>query len=398
MTDPAAVAAAGEALLAAGDAAGAIAVFQRAMAADPENRRAYVLGATEVYRRTLTLDRDHALAHSNLGLAFAEYGAFETEIACHRQALALDPDLADAHFCLGMALLRQGDFAAGWHHYEGRRRLPDWGGPAFRAITAPLWEGEDLKGRSILLQAEQGLGDTIQFLRYAPLLAARGAQVTVRLPPVLVRLARTLAGGIAVAGNDAVPPPTDFHLPLLSLPLRLGTTLDTIPPAVPYLGSTATAATGGRPRRIGLVWAGAPGHKRDRRRSIALATFAPLARATGIDLVSLQIGPRAVEALAPPGGLTLRNALWDSADFADTAAVVAGLDLVITVDTALAHLAGALGKPVWILLPYAADWRWLLDREDSPWYPSAHLFRQEEPDAWAAVLERVAAALARSTD
>jgi hypothetical protein len=264
-----------------------------------------------------------------------------------------------------------------------------------------MWSGEDIGGRRLLLHAEQGFGDTIQFARYAPLAAARGADITLAVQPPLVPLLTGLPGVAVIADRDPLPP-FDRHCALLSLPRVFATTLDTIPGGVPYIAAPADRVAAWTPRlprdgvRIGLAWSGHPANTKDHERSIPFAQLAPLLAVTGTRFVSLQKDVRAADADAFQQ-CSILDLGPDLRDFADTAAVIARLDLVITVDTAVAHLAGAMGKPVWVLLPRTPDFRWLIDRDTSPWYPSARLFRKAGADGWGAVIARVAAALATRT-
>lgn len=262
-----------------------------------------------------------------------------------------------------------------------------------------------LAGRTLLVHAEQGFGDTLQFCRYLTLLPAE-ARVLVAVQAPLIRLLRTLPRAVTLLHQGDVLPAIDLHCPLMSLPLAVGTTLETIPAAVPYLSAEPEAVAAWRRRlaplpgwRVGLCWAGDPrphlpgAHAVDRRRSLSLAAFAPLASVPGVTFVSLQKGPPAAQAVAPPPGLTLHDWTGELEDFADTAALVAALDLVITADTSVAHLAGALGKKVWILNRFDACWRWLMERTDSPWYPTARLFTQTVPGDWDSVIAAVTQAL-----
>ena len=356
--------------------------------------------AVDRYRRALELNPRHAAAHSNLGLALHDLGLLDEGIAYCERAIALRPGFADAHNILGLALMLKGDFAAGLPHHEWRWRA---GGLQIgqSRFFQPAWRGEPLNGRRILLHAEQGAGDTLQFMRYAPLLAERGGRVVLEVQPELKRLAMSVKGVEEVIGHGERIPAFERHCPLLSLPLAFGTTVASIPGGVPYLTAPEPLLADWRARlaassgpRIGLVWAGRPEHRRDRDRSIALTALAPLA-ATGATFFSLQKGPAAAQAKDPPPGMVLHDLGDALGDFADTAAAMSALDLVISVDTSTAHLAGVIGKPVWLLLPRTPDWRWLLDREDSPWYPTARLFRQTTYGSWPAVIERVAAELHR---
>ena len=312
---------------------------------------------------------------------------------CCREALRLRPDYPEAHNNLGCALLLAGLFEDGWKEYEWWRKVQPYSS-SVRDFPAPLWRGEAIGDRTILLHAEQGLGDTLQFCRYAPLMVC-GAGIILEVQPSLVRLLSRLPGVMqVVAWGDGLPP-FDLHCPLMSLPLAFGTTLDTIPAGTPYLSADPALAANWQERlvgldglRIGLVWAG--GQRLnfpvlvavDRRRSIALKALAPLGEVSGVSFVSLQKDAPAAQAADPPHGLMLHDFTADLHDFEDTAALIVNLDLVISVDTSVAHLAGALGKPVWLLNRFDTDWRWLLNRDDSPWYPTLRQFRQPRPGDW----------------
>jgi hypothetical protein len=296
-----------------------------------------------------------------------------------------------------------------WADYECRHALPGHAAPLpMQRMLPALSDLPDLAGRTVLAVHEEGFGDTLQFLRYLPLLAQRGARVLVVAPKELTRLLRTVPGIAAVVSDAAALPEYDYHCPFVSLPRAFATTPETIPAAIPYLhaDSALTAAWAARlpdakgALRVGLVWAGQARPwlygftTLDRRRSMTLAGFAPLARIQGVRFVSLQKGTPAREAATPPPGLDLHDPMGAAKDFADTAAIIANLDLVISVDTAVVHLAGALGKQVFLLDRYDACWRWLSGREDSPWYPTLRIFRQERVGAWGPVMRRVAGALA----
>ena len=326
-------------------------------------------------------------------------------LASYEKAIALRPELAEAQWSKAVCLLQMGDFTHGWAQYEWRRRLDP---PlTFRSYPQPLWTGrQELRGKTLFIHHEQGHGDTIQFCRYAVLAQARGARVVMSVPDALRGLLETLGPGIEIVGGNEGPPDLDYHCPMMSLPLAFGTTLDSIPARVPYLAADPVRVAAWRDRlagvpgiRIGLCWAGAPrrhmqrAHAIDRRRSIALAQYAPLAAVGGVVFVSLQKGDAAAEAMTPPRGFVLHDWMHEARDFADTAALIAALDLVITVDTSVAHLAGALGKKVWILNRFDACWRWLSGRTDSPWYPTAKLWQQSTTGDWESVVADVAAAL-----
>ncbi|QCG93025.1 tetratricopeptide repeat protein (plasmid) [Azospirillum sp. TSA2s] len=386
--------------------------------------------------RTVARDPAFAAAHTSLGITLQELGRLDEAAACHARAIACepgltaaynnlgnthqaqnrldaaivqychalhtDPDSPDAHRNLGIGLLVAGRFAEGWREYEGRLRCKD--APVLADLPKPRWGGEALAGRRILLHSEQGLGDTIQFCRYAPLVAARGGQVVLGVQPSLTRLLHGMRGVAEVRSGGVPLQAFDLHIQMLSLPGLFGTTLGSVPAQVPYLYPEPEMAARWAERlgrltglRVGLVWAGSPGHGNDKNRSVRLDAFAPLAALPGVTLVSIQKGPSEGLAADPPGGMPLVNLSPDIADFADTAAIAANLDLVICVDTSVAHLCGALGRPTWVLLPFAPDWRWMLEREDSPWYPTMRLFRQERPGDWSGVLARVAEALRART-
>jgi tetratricopeptide (TPR) repeat protein len=358
--------------------------------------------AVACFRSALRRRPDFADAQINLGNTLAEQRRLDEAVGCYVAALRVDPGLADGHFNLGIALLARGDLAAGWQEYEWRWKIPRMAS-ACRNFPQPQWRGEAVAGRTLLIHAEQGFGDTLQFCRYATLAAARGAKVILEAPPPLVRLLRTLAGVAQVVECGDALPAFDVHCPMLSLPFAFGTTGATIPNVAPYLHADAVqvaawqarlGALAGPGLRVGLVWAGDPRrHTRelaavDGRRSLAPARLAPLLDVAGVRFFSLQkSGPAAPEAFG------VVDVMGEMDDFADTAALVANLDLVISVDTAVAHLAGALGKPVWLLDRFDSCWRWLSGRRDSPWYPTLRLYRQPCAGDWDAVLAEVAADL-----
>jgi len=356
--------------------------------------------AIECYRKALEIQPDYVIGYNNLGAALVKRGWIDEAIALYEKATRLFPDKPEPHWNLGLALLLNGDFANGWKEYEWRWRCKDFPSPR-RDFPQPQWDGSDLTGRTLLLHAEQGLGDAIQFLRYVPMAAERcGGRVVLEVPACLKGLARTVGGASLLVETGTALPQFDAHLPLMSLPLIFGTTERTIPAEVPYLfvdprrvaAWSARLATDRR-LRIGLAWAGSPKHNNDRNRSCPLAALSRLAGVFGVSWHSLQKGDAADRCSAAPEGMNLIDHSNDLNDFADTAALIANLDLVISVDTSVAHLAGAIGKPVWIMLPAAPDWRWMLARGDSPWYPSARLFRQAAAGEWASVDAAAAEAL-----
>ncbi len=272
--------------------------------------------------------------------------------------------------------------------------------PFLRDSAQRQWDGSSLEGRSLLLHAEQGFGDALQFIRYLPRVAQRGGRIILGCQPELQRLFQTIADGCQIVVRGQALPAFDLYCPLLSLPRVFGTTLASIPNLIPYLRADAGEAGKWQQRlaehcsmvKVGLAWAGSPAHKNDRNRSMKLARLAPLGRTPGVRFFSLQKGEAAAESKTPPG-LELVDWTQELKDFADTAGLIENLDLVIAVDTAVAHLAGAMGKPVWTLLPSNSDWRWMLEREDSPWYPTMRLFRQTSWGDWDSVVARVAEAL-----
>ncbi len=343
-------------------------------------------------REAVRLKPNYAEAHNNLASALMELGEpTEALVAC-RRAIGCDPGHVAAHLNLGATLLLLGRFEEGWLEYEWRRRCPEFAVPAF---PQPWWDGSDVTGKTILLSTEQGLGDTLQFIRYAPLVKRRGATVVVGCPAPLVRLLGRCPGVDHATASTTGLPPFDVQALLLSLPGLFRTSPATIPAEVPYLFADPALAEHWRSDlgpggfKVAIAWQGNPASK-DRRRAAPLAQFEPLARVEGVRLLSLQKGPGADELPALADRLGIRDLGPYLGDFDDTAAVLANMDLVISVDTALAHLAGALGVPAWVALRFAADWRWLRDREDSPWYPTMRLFRQPEPGNWEAVFAHMA--------
>ncbi|HSX82905.1 MAG TPA: tetratricopeptide repeat-containing glycosyltransferase family protein, partial [Candidatus Saccharimonadia bacterium] len=357
--------------------------------------------AAAYLQHALRLQPGFLEAHSNLGLVLQAQGDVEAAIAAFERALQYEPDCVQAHWNRAVAWLLSGNFQQGWPEYEWRWRRPDSPPPAF---AQPRWDGTPFPQQSLLVYAEQGLGDTLQFMRYLPRVAARGPHVVVlACQPALLRLLRTCPGVQTLVVKDRPEmacQPFDLYIPLLSLPGIFATTPATIPSDIPYLTAESELAQQWRTRlgaeqafRVGLVWAGNPSHKNDRNRSCSLATLAPLAPLPHLALFSLQTGPAAGQLDQPPPGMVLHDVGRTLGDFADTAAVIAHLDLVLTVDTAVAHLAGAMGKPVWTMLPFAPDWRWGQHSAHTPWYPTMRLFRQPAPGAWEAVCQSVVDAL-----
>jgi tetratricopeptide (TPR) repeat protein len=399
----------------------ALASFDRAVALDPgsheaANNRGAVLvrmfrpaEALADFLRALALKPDHVEAHVNMGITLRGLGRYQEAVGSFDRALALKPDDPTATWCKATLKLALGEFREGWPLYESRLRI-DPARRLERSFDRPRWEGEaSLEGKTLLVYAEQGLGDTLQFCRYVPLLEARGATVLLEVQPALKLLLRSLGmRGTLIARGEALPP-FDLHSPLGSLPLAVRTELDTIPSGVPYLHVDPAPARAWAERlaalpglKVGLNWYGNPEAEKLaalEARSFPLAAAALLARVPGVSLVSLQKGSGSEQrAEVPFGGAIaqLTDPLHMGADeiAQETAAILMGLDLTITADTALAHLAGALGARVWVILQAVPDWRWLIGRDDSPWYPTMRLFRQRNPGDWPEVFERVAAELA----
>jgi hypothetical protein len=350
--------------------------------------------AAESYRRALQLAPELHDARVALASCLQSLGYLnEAQAACDIVLQAV-PDHAEAHWNQALLLLLQGNYAMGWQEYEWRWKKRRFTSPQ-RQFIQPQWQGEPLTGKTILIHAEQGFGDTLQFCRYLPFLAASASQVVFECHPQLTALMETLSPGITVVAMGQPLPPFDCHLPLMSLPRLFGTTLETIPAAVPYLQPPPVRLPFWRsvvPERngnvrVGLCWA----RKRfpDPDRCCPAALLDGLSICAGVEYYSLQLD---TFGLGRPS-LPLVDLTSQLLDFADTAALASQLDLIISVDTAVAHLAGALGLPCWLLLSTDVDWRWLLRREDSPWYPTLRLFRQQQPGNWAEVLERVALAL-----
>jgi tetratricopeptide (TPR) repeat protein len=426
----------------------ALACFEDAVHADPDHADAWnclaacqhaqmrYADAIASYQRAIACKPDMAIVYNNLAQAYFAVNRPEEAADCCREATRLKPDFADAHKHLGVALkllgrsgeaetylekaarlrpgcmeptfdlaetlLRLGEFELGWREYEGRWRVPAFAAMRPEECAQPAWDGSPLEGRTILLRAEQGLGDTLQFIRFAPLVHERGGRVIVEAPPVLAGVLRGCPQVELVAGGTPHIPVTDVYAFMLSLPRVLGITLANLPAQVPYLFADATLVAHWRKHlkdfpgfKVGIVWQGRQDNPQDQKRSVPLALFARLAEIPGVHLFSLQVGLGTAQLAALAGArvVTDLGSRFNATSFDDAAAVIANLDLVISVDTSLAHLAGALGRPVWVALPSRSDWRWLMDREDSPWYPTMRLFRQKAPGDWQEVFERIHQAL-----
>jgi Flp pilus assembly protein TadD len=430
----------GSELLQAGDAAQALVYFQDAQNIDPSNAILHLhagaalhdLGRYEeaivCYRHVIDIAPNMGEVHNNLGNSLMALGRFaeavdsfsraselllsspvplaaratalqtlgkipDAEADC-RRAVLLDPAFASAHWNLALNLLLQGCYEEGWQEYEWRWLKPDFTSP-LRHTDVPLWDGSHLAGRTILLHAEQGFGDTIQFVRYVPLVASRGGSVVVECHPQLVSLFEGFKGVTTVVAFSERLPEFDCHAPFLSLPKIFNTTLENIPgctsPSVPVerLVKWQQRMSLYPGPRVGIVWAGSSIHRNDSFRSLPLAFLSSFAKLSDIQFFSLQMGDAKRQLELSPLAERIVDLTYLIDDFADTAALIEQLDLVITIDSAVAHLAGSMGKPVWLLLAFAPDWRWLLNRSDSPWYPTMLLFRQKQSGDWGEVINRI---------
>lgn len=402
----------GHALAGRGENDAAAASFRQAIAIQPDLAEAHN-GLGILLRITNCLNA--SLASHQRACSFSPNSAiFLNDLACTqmallqiapaaqslKRALQLQPRFPSAELNLACAELMLGDFEAGWKHYEARREVA---GPGKFVIppTRPMWDGSDLQGKRILVHAEQGLGDTVQLLRYLPLIARRGGKIVLAVQQELHQLCRQVKGIESLLTQGDVTSDFDVHCPLPSVPRIFGTTLPNIPPGVPYLHADPQRADfwkqkladGGPGLKVGLVWSGRS--TPDPHRSMRLTNMAPLAQCHDARFYSLQKGAASAQIYRAPAGMPIRDLSGDLSDIAETAAIIANLDLVISIDTMVAHLAGAMGKPVWVMLPFLPDWRWHLERSDSPWYPTMRLFRQAHPREWDAPVEQAAAALMR---
>lgn len=391
----------------------AVAVLKQAIRAQPAEATARAnLGlalrqagrldeAVESLRRAVLLDPSAANYHQQLGLTLYEHGKVEPAIESLRRAIALSPQSAELRSHLGMMLLAKGEFREGWAEREYRATAQR---PADRPrIDAPVWKGEPLTGKSILVYSEQGAGDTLQFARYLPKLATMAAAVTFEVQPRLMPILGRLSHSVSMVAEADSGQRFDYQCALLSVPGACGTDLSNIPSEVPYLAADEALAArwgakiAGNGFKVGICWQGNTGFLADRQRSIPLHQFAPLAEIPGARLFSLQAPPASAQIAGSAFSHrieTVGEAVdQEAGSFMDTAAVMMHLDLIIACDTSVAHLAGALGRPVFIALSHAPDWRWLRQREDSPWYPTARLFRQDKAGEWTPVFDRIAAAV-----
>jgi Tfp pilus assembly protein PilF len=400
----------GVALHSQGQIENALHSLRRAIALKPEyadahsnlgnalQEQGHLDGAVASYRQALQLKPAHFDALNNLGNALRAQGKLVESVASYERALQVKPDNPQVRMSRALCWLQMGDFERGWAEYEWRLKCREFSIPAFRQ---PLWDGSPLEGRLILLYADHGLGDSIQFIRYAPMVKARGGCVIVACQQPLARLLATCPGIDEVFAEGSLLPDFGFYAPLMSLPRILATSLSSVPAEVPYLAADRALVEQWRGElepgggfRIGIVWQGNPRYRRDHQRSFRLAQLEPLARVAGVRLLSLQKGA-GTDQIAQLGERFAVSDLGSQfTDFMDTAAVMRNLDLVITSDSSIAHLAGALGVSIWVAIPVAADWRWLNEREDSPWYPTMRLFRQKRWGDWDEVFARMAGELA----
>jgi len=398
----------GNAFLKQGNVASAENAYRSSIGCVPLNQEAFcnlgyvfrtqgkLLEAIELYQQALLLNPNFVEALCNLGVALQGLNRLDEALVAFARAKALSPSLPAALFNESLIQLLKGDYAAGWKGHEYRWMTEQKN--AYRKFSVPLWTGiEPLAGKNILIHAEQGFGDTLQFVRYLPLLVERGAIVHMETQAALKSVLAEMKGlASLLEKGSSLPGTLDFHCPIMSLPLAFGTEVHSIPSQFPYLSVPATKQSQwkqrleGLPRpRVGFAWFGNRAHKNDRNRSLPSDVAAELLRQSPIPLICLQKGLQASDDLALSHSLNLHVLPDEIQDFSDTAAIVQLLDLVISVDTSVVHLAGALGKPVWALIPYAPDWRWMLDRNDSPWYPSALLYRQKRHGDWSGVISEL---------
>jgi tetratricopeptide (TPR) repeat protein len=393
-----------------------IAICDKALAIQPRHVDAMVLRANalrDLHRpaealpwidRALALAPNYFVALGARGDVLALLGRHDEAIDYSSRAIAINPNYVEGIYNRGCQLLTKGRLEQGWPGYERRYDVPGLGLQR-PALPGALWLGEPLQGKSIVIQAEQGFGDTIQFARYLPLVKLQGAQVSFVLRPALWRLLQPLTQGIELLSSVAAGQTFDYHCSLMSLPHRFNTGLSTIPRDLPYLAADADLIAQWRDRigrhgcKVGICWQGTPAPNDPYSRAVPLAQFAPLARIPGVRLISLQKQHGLDQLAGLPSDATVET-LGDDFDsgsdaFVDTAAVMSSLDLVVSADTAVGHVAGGLGRPVWLALSHVADWRWLLDRDDSPWYPTMRLYRQPQRGDWEGVFRRIADDLRR---
>ena len=349
--------------------------------------------AESIYRQILAQNPNNPAALFHLGGILHEYGEINQAADCYRRMILLQPDSAIGHISLGLMLLAQGDLENGLVELEWRWKMPELQ-RVLTSLAKPMWNGSDPAGKRIFIHAERGLGDTINFVRYLPIVAERGAKIIFGCQPELHRLFGNVTPGIEWYHAGSPLPEFDVHCSLVSLPAVLKTTLTTIPNETPYLFADpelvhqwATRLGTDERLKVGLCWAG---HDRSLGRSMNITDLAPLADLTNVRWISLTKGSAAKQISSAPAGLNITDWTEELHDFSDTAALAANMDLIISVDTSISHLAGALGKPVWVVFKRAPDWRWMIDRADSPWYPTATLFRQPRPGDWQTPMNQIA--------
>jgi len=388
----------------------AIACFEKLLRIEPARTEAlFALGAAlgsigredeaiDCYRKVLQLEPDHVYTLNNFGMLLKEQGEIEQATDMYRKAIGISPDLVGSHWNLSHVLLLAGDFEVGWKEFEWRLRKADWRMANLRPCKVPLWKGESFAGKTLFIHDEQGLGDTIQFVRYLPMVKALGGDIIFETQEPLIVLLKNFPGIdrlIPHSADGVLPTDMDFYMPLLSLPAIYNTALDTIPDTVPYLHADADKTGYWRERlvgdgfKVGIVWAGGPKNPNDRNRSCRLRQFESIANISGIRLIGIQKGKAAEQVKDLLPGMEVINYGPELDDFTDTMALIENLDLIIAVDTAVAHLAGAMGKPIWLILTFAHHWPWLLNRTDSPWYPNMRIYRQKKKGDWASVFDRV---------
>lgn len=388
----------------------AIACFEKLLEIEPARTEAlFALGAAlgsidredeaiDCYGKVLQIEPDHVYTLNNLGLLFKEQGEIEQAMNVYQKAIEISPDLAGPHWNLSHVLLLTGNLQAGWKEFEWRLRKDDWQKANFRSCKAPLWKGESFAGKTLFIHDEQGLGDTIQFIRYLPMVKALGGDIIFETQGPLIGLLKDFPGIdrlIPRSADGVLPTDMDFYVPLLSLPAIFNTTLDTIPDTVPYLHADADKTRRWRERlpgdgfKVGIVWAGGPKNPNERNRSCRLRQFESIANISGVRLIGMQKGKAAEQVKDLPTGMEVINYGPELEDFTDTMALIENLDLIIAVDTSVAHLAGAMGKPIWLVLTFAHHWPWLLNRTDSPWYPSMRIYRQKDKGCWSPVFEEI---------
>ena len=399
----------GIALQAQGLFGAAIAHYHRALQFEPGHAQAHFSMGTALceqkrmseamhhFEATLRIKPDHASAHLNLGACHQECDEQERALEHYDRALEIEPDAAEAHYNRGIILLKQGELEQGWPEYQWRLRAPHF---PVQVLSEPLWDGRALEDQRLLVHAEQGFGDTLQFIRYLPMVKQRCRNVVVQVQSQLVGLLKR--SDFDVVGRDAPLSPFDCQIPLMSLPGVFGTTLANVPADVPYLSAPPELVSAWQERlrrltglRVGIAWKGSPGNIHDSLRSIPLHEFEPLAEVEGVALVNLQKHDGVDQLRDVEFVVHQLCSDWDESagPFMDTAAVIRNLDLIVTADTAVAHLAGALGVEVWVALASRADWRWLRHRDDTPWYPTMRLFRQARAGDWSKVFARMAVQL-----